>query len=108
MGKRRQRTSASAALRAATLDRLCRLMAAAAFGSHRQPEGKSRLARKYLATGNVLRLAAPMWVSQREAARELNVSVLRVGLLLANEHLEPAEDSERNMGVTSTRTSVAA
>ena len=39
-------------------------------------------------------------MSQREAARELNVAVLRIGLLIANEHLEAAEDLERNMGVT--------
>jgi len=45
-------------------------------------------------------LEAPDWVSQREAARELNVAVLRIGLLIANEHLAAKEDLERNMGVT--------
>jgi hypothetical protein len=39
-------------------------------------------------------------VGQYEAAQELNVTVLRVGLLIANQHLDGAEDLERNMGVT--------
>lgn len=58
------------------------------------------MARRYLENSNVPQLESPAWVSQREAARELNIAVLRVGLLIANEHLQPAEDRERNMGVT--------
>ena len=53
-----------------------------------------------LENSNVPQLESPAWVSQREAARELNVAVLRIGLLTANEHLEAKEDLERNMGVT--------
>lgn len=69
------------------------------WGSHRDAE-RNRVARRYLKNTNVPQVGSPAWVSQREAARRLNVSVLRVGLLIANEHLEPAEDGERNMGVT--------
>ena len=58
------------------------------------------MARRYPKYSNVPQMESPAWVSQRQAARELSVSVLRIGLLMANEHLEPAEDSERNMGVT--------
>lgn len=53
-----------------------------------------------LENSNVPQLESPAWVSQREAAREMNVAVLRIGLLIANEHLEAKEDLERNMGVT--------
>ena len=58
------------------------------------------MVRRHLENSNVPQLESPAWVSQREAARELNVAVLRIGLLIANEHLEAAEDLERNMGVT--------
>ena len=61
---------------------------------------RDRVARRYLENSNVPQVDSPAWVSQREAARELNVAVSRIGLLIANEHLEPAEDRERNMGVT--------
>ena len=53
-----------------------------------------------LENSNVPQLESPAWVSQREAAREMNVAVLRIGLLIANEHLAAKEDLERNMGVT--------
>jgi len=65
-----------------------------------QDAERDRVVRRYLENCNVPQLEAPAWVSQREAARELNVAVLRIGLLIANEHLEAAEDLERNMGVT--------
>jgi hypothetical protein len=46
------------------------------------------------------KVAATEFVSQHEVARELGISVGRVGWLVACAHLEPAEDEDRNMGVT--------
>jgi hypothetical protein len=40
------------------------------------------------------------WISQAAAARELGVSRLRVGLLIANDHLSAAEDSANRSGVS--------
>jgi hypothetical protein len=40
------------------------------------------------------------WVSQFDAADSLGISLLQVGLLLANGHLDPAEDPEGIAGVT--------
>lgn len=42
------------------------------------------------------------WVSQFDAARELGVNVFRIGALIANGHLEPAENAEGEAGVTRT------
>lgn len=40
------------------------------------------------------------WISQVAAARELGVSRLRVGILVANDHLSAAKDSYNRPGVT--------
>lgn len=40
------------------------------------------------------------WVSQFEAGRELGVSLFRVGMLIGNRHLDPAENSDGVAGVT--------
>ena len=40
------------------------------------------------------------WLSQYDAARELGISVLRVGWRLACENLTPAHNSRREAGVT--------
>lgn len=47
---------------------------------------------------------ANQWVAQPDAADILGVSVLRVGMLIANGHLEPVERSDGYAGVS--RTSV--
>jgi hypothetical protein len=43
---------------------------------------------------------AAEWVSQFDAADTLGVSVLRIGGLIANDHLDPAENPEGVAGVT--------
>ncbi len=55
--------------------------------------------RRY-ATGSVVTLNPPDWVSQPDAARELGTNLGMIGLLIVNGHLEPAETSLREMGVT--------
>ncbi len=50
--------------------------------------------------GMAVQAEPPDWVSQHDAARELGIHVLRVGFLISNEHLEPAETALREMGVT--------
>jgi hypothetical protein len=47
-----------------------------------------------------VKLEAPEWVSQETAANELDVNLLRIGLLIANDHLEAAETTARLMGVS--------
>ena len=61
---------------------------------------RDRVVRRHLENSNVPQLESPAWVSQREAARERNVAVLCIGLLIAKEHLAANEYLERNMGVT--------
>jgi hypothetical protein len=50
--------------------------------------------------GMAVQAEPPDWVSQHDAARELGIHVLRVGFLISNDHLEPAETALREMGVT--------
>ncbi|THA90022.1 DNA-binding protein [Streptomyces sp. LRa12] len=40
------------------------------------------------------------WMSQPEAAHYLGIALLRVGMLIANAHLTPAEDPAGRAGVT--------
>jgi len=40
------------------------------------------------------------WVSQYQAAKELDVHIFRIGVLITNDHLVPAENDAREMGVT--------
>lgn len=50
--------------------------------------------------GMAVQLEPPEWVSQHDAARELGINAFRIGNLLSNDHLEPAETASREMGVT--------
>lgn len=50
--------------------------------------------------GMAVQLEPPAWVSQHDAARELGINVLRIGNLISNDHLAPAETASREMGVT--------
>ncbi|MFE7330191.1 DNA-binding protein [Streptomyces sp. NPDC057565] len=40
------------------------------------------------------------WMSQPEAARQLGVTLTRIGMLMANGHLTPAENPAGRPGVT--------
>ncbi|MFF3968075.1 DNA-binding protein [Streptomyces griseorubiginosus] len=42
------------------------------------------------------------WMSQPEAARHLGIALIRVGMLIANGHLAPAENPTGQAGVTTT------
>ncbi|MFI6893947.1 DNA-binding protein [Streptomyces sp. NPDC050256] len=42
------------------------------------------------------------WLSQPEAARQLGIVLFRIGVLIACDHLAPAEDSAGRAGVTIT------
>ena len=42
------------------------------------------------------------WASQPEAAAQLNVSLARIGLIIANGHLQPATSPTGEAGVTAT------
>lgn len=50
--------------------------------------------------GMAIQLEPPAWVSQYDAARELGINIFRIGNLISNDHLEPAETASREMGVT--------
>ncbi|MFN2537309.1 MAG: hypothetical protein ABR549_04045 [Mycobacteriales bacterium] len=50
--------------------------------------------------GMAVNAEPPDWVSQCDAARELGIHILRIGNLISNDHLEPAETASREMGVT--------
>lgn len=40
------------------------------------------------------------WLSQPEAARQLGIALFRIGVLIACDHLAPAENSTGRAGVT--------
>jgi len=40
------------------------------------------------------------WVSQQDAAKRLGVTLPKVGMLIANDHLDGAGNSSDDMGVT--------
>lgn len=40
------------------------------------------------------------WVSQYDAAKELNLSMFRLAFVLANDHLDPVENPKKEQGVT--------
>ncbi|MFE9859886.1 DNA-binding protein [Streptomyces sp. NPDC005780] len=42
------------------------------------------------------------WLSQPEAARQLGIALFRIGVLIACDHLAPAENSAGRAGVTIT------
>ena len=50
--------------------------------------------------GYAVLLKQPAWVDQADAARELGVSMWRIGVLIANDHLQTAETSDLRMGVS--------
>lgn len=52
------------------------------------------------ARASVVQVQRSDWMSQFEAAEALKVSVLRVGNLIANRHLVPAENERGEAGVT--------
>jgi hypothetical protein len=54
----------------------------------------------YPRTMNIHEVSDEEWVSQRDAARELNISIWRVAFLLWHGHLEPCENSAKKAGVT--------
>ncbi|MCX5165288.1 DNA-binding protein [Streptomyces sp. NBC_00264] len=41
-----------------------------------------------------------IWMSQPEAARHLGIALTRIGMLIANGHLTPAENPAGRAGVT--------
>ncbi|MGN6245787.1 MAG: hypothetical protein ACTHQ3_19225 [Motilibacteraceae bacterium] len=57
------------------------------------------MARRY-PKGCAVTLDPPHWVSQRDAAHELGINVFRIGVLISNGHLEAAETSLHEMGVS--------
>jgi hypothetical protein len=61
----------------------------------RSPDGTRRYPRGWAVT-----LPEPEWVSQEDAAKQLRVNILRVGVLISNEHLDAAETVTGAMGVT--------
>ncbi|MHA6759941.1 DNA-binding protein [Streptacidiphilus sp. PAMC 29251] len=56
--------------------------------------------------GGVAGVGDDAWLSQPAAAAELGIAVIRIGVLIACEHLTPAENQAGHAGVT--RVSVAA
>ncbi|MGV9250209.1 DNA-binding protein [Streptomyces sp. NPDC003697] len=48
------------------------------------------------------RIEDDAWMSQPEAARYLGIALTRVGMLIANGHLTPAENPAGRAGVTTT------
>jgi hypothetical protein len=57
------------------------------------------LAKRYR-PGYAVRLEAPEWVGQLEAAKELGIPPIRIGALLNNGHPQPAETAALETGVT--------
>ena len=55
---------------------------------------------KHYHRGYAKQYEPPEWVSQKQAANELNIHWFHVALLIVNQHLVPAETSTREMGVT--------
>jgi hypothetical protein len=58
--------------------------------------------RRYPKLLRVLRVADDAWLSQPEAARQLGITLFRIGVLIACGHLRPAENSAGRAGVTIT------
>jgi hypothetical protein len=50
--------------------------------------------------GMSVKLNPPEWVSQHEAAKDLGIRLVRIGVLISNDHLEPAENTQCEMGVS--------
>ena len=51
-------------------------------------------------SGTIVQVQGSDWMSQFDAAEALNVSVFRIGHLIANRHLVPAENEQGEAGVT--------
>lgn len=58
--------------------------------------------RRYSKLLRVARVRDDAWLPQYEAARQLDISAFRVGVLIACSHLVPAENSAGSAGVTIT------
>ncbi|WUW26423.1 DNA-binding protein [Streptomyces sp. NBC_01463] len=58
--------------------------------------------RRYPKLLPVPRVADDAWLSQPEAARQLDIALFRIGALIACGHLAPAENSAGRAGVTIT------
>lgn len=61
-----------------------------------------RSERRYSKLLRVARVRDDAWLPQHEAARQLDIAVFRVGVLIACGHLVPAENASRSAGVTIT------